>query len=211
MKKLIIVLVFIITSIHAFAGNQTRLTGQWAMQSEKSSILEAASARQALHLGGIGVEHVTKNFGFGGSTMFSFQEYSSGFWNMKMDTQMFISYHILDNQNVFDPFILAGVGAKLDMDIKNTYIVKSRQHGETQKYYKYRRRSVTRKGVSLYPYIGAGVGLNFESGIYLSGRFHWKPHFTKLPTTDYPRADEIPFELIISVGYSFNRNNQKSK
>lgn len=200
MKKLVFVFVFVFASLHAFAGNQTRLTGLWATQIEEIPRIEAFSADSFLHFGGIGVEYVTRNFGFGASTAVSFHEHSSDFWNIKLDTQIFISYHILDNQQVFDPFLLAGVGAKLDIDVKSTDTIKGHQR-------KYGKRSVTRRGVSLYPYIGAGLGLNFKNGVYLSSRFHWKPHFIKVPVFGYPRADERPYELIVSVGYSFNRNS----
>ena len=210
LKALLIFAACVIPSVHAFAGNQTRLTGQWTMQGEESNMFRAAAGGRALHLGGLGVEYVTEHFGFGGSTMFYFGEYSSGFWNMKWDTQIVISCHILDNQEVFDPFILVGAGGKMDMDVKNGFSMVSVQYSSSSyQYHGNRRPRITRKGVSLYPLIGAGAGLNFENGLYLSSRLIWKPVFTKVPLTAYPRSDELPFELVISAGYSFNRTPDK--
>lgn len=211
LKALLVIAACVIPSVHAFAGNQTRLTGQWTMQGEKSNMFRAAAGGRALHLGGLGVEYVTEHFGFGGSTVFSFHEYRSGFWNMKWDTQIVISYHILHNQEVFDPFILVGAGGKMDMDVKNGFSIVSVQYSSPDYggYNSNRRPRITRTGVSLYPLIGAGAGLNFNNGLYLSGRLIWKPVFTKVPLTAYPRSDELPFELVISAGYSFNRTPDK--
>ena len=211
LKALLVIAACVIPSVHAFAGNQTRLTGQWSMQGEESNMFRAAAKGRALHLGGLGVEYVTEHFGFGGSTMFYFGEYSSGFWNMKWDTQIFISYHTLDNQQVFDPFILVGAGGKMDMDVKSGHSISVVQYSSPDYggYNSNRRPRITRKGVSLYPFIGAGAGLNFNNGLYLSGRLIWKPVFTKVPLTAYPRSDELPFELVISAGYSFNRTPDK--
>lgn len=210
-KVLLFIAAWVISSVQAFADNQTRLTGQWTMQGEESNMFRAAAKGRALHLGGLGVEYVTEHFGFGGSTMFYFGEYSSGFWNMKLDTQIFVSYHILDNQQVFDPFILVGAGGKMDMDVKSGHSISVVQYSSPDHggYYSNRRTRITRKGASFYPFIGAGAGLNFKNGLYLSARITWKPVFTKAPLTNYPRADELPYELLVSVGYSFNRTPDK--
>ena len=195
MKRLLILLLLFGPAISGVFGMQVRVTGQWAIQDEDSKVIHAARQGRADHLAGLGVEIVNEHFGFGGLTVLSFHENQPELLDVKWDARMFVAYHLLDNRKVLDLFVQAGLGASGSGDLNpNPW---DGEHSETR---------ATNLALSLYPYVGAGVGLNFLSGFYLSGQFNWKPGFAKAPYTSIPRvADEHPFEVVVSVGYSFGR------
>lgn len=143
-----------------------------------------SSLRDSPALGGIGWEVIIKSFGLGGAYLVLFEPDQNDSWWLNWETQpLFASCHLLGGGAVIDPFFDAGFGCAGRVYLGPQYI------------------SGDRLGISLYPFVSAGLAFNFDS-FRIGAKLSAMPWQGRLPATSIPGYEVGAFQVQLFAGLS---------
>ncbi len=193
MKKTICISLLLLVLAGSAFAQQFLVTGQWSMQGSSENIINAAKAGQVTHLGGIGTELTFRHLGFGSTALVGFQKIAVDSWKIDWDLRAYMSYHFFRPGSFLDPFIQAGGGAYGDVQVQGNGCLEESWTSD-------------QVNVAFYPHLGAGLGLKFRGGLYVSGQFNWRPGIASVPCCETIGTPEYrEYEMVVSLGYAFGR------
>jgi len=185
MKRISLMIMTLMMGFTLFAQTKVRLGG----------IMDWDEEREVSHMGGLHLEVIGENFGFGFEAM--------GDTNLDNDTtgdntpgeamwegEAFLSYHVFGNDSFIDPYVQAGVG--------NAGYV-SWIDEETADYL----------ALSLYPSFSAGINAVFEGGLVLGMRHSYRPENNIVPGAGIPASEMSAHQTTIQIGYQFGGREKR--
>jgi len=217
MKKLFYILIFfLLITGFASAVPQFRLQGAASMdfigRPSFNDVVENIDIKSNIFTG-IHWEVITESkFGFGSRYLIKFyqlpskEDYVNYDWWMDWSGDIFLSYHFFRADRFLDPFVMAGYGCagRVELIYQNDNYWTQSEKGEW--YYDppleweddYRNQdSVTH--LSLFPYVGAGISLNFK-GFILGANASYRPFATPVPATQFAQYPLKNIQVVISAG-----------
>jgi len=184
MKRKALILFMILTmGSSLFAHMETRLAGQlaWEWDSGKDSLGDLKE--EDIRLGGVQLEFVGHRLGFGVDSLVNFYTDHYDDWYLDWQGNIFLRYHLFGSDSFIDPFIEAGFGnaGSVNLDYPSEETLK----------------------LSLYPSLSTGLNLVFSEGLYMGGRFTYRPTDAVIPVTDFPKPALGRYQATFYVGMAF--------
>lgn len=180
LKKILSLLVMISATSTMLIQAEVRVGAQmtWEWDSEKSGIRDLEE--EDLSLGGLQLEILGRNLGFGLDALADFRQDLSEQWFFDWQGQLFLRYHLFENNCFLDPFLEAAYGNAGSVKLEDT---ENRQ-----------------LHLSLYPSLSAGLNLLFNEGLIVGGRLNYRLKNNPVPATDIETVDLGKHQATFYVG-----------
>ncbi len=160
------------------------------------AIMDWDDEREVSHMGGLRMELVGENLGFGmeamGDSRLDDAEDTSGPGEAVWQGEVFMSYHLFGNNTFIDPYVQAGIGnagyvSWLDEDTADEL------------------------NMSLYPSLSAGVNAVFEGGLILGMRYSYRPENNLVPGAGIPVTELSAHQTTLQIGYQFGGREKRER
>ncbi len=190
-KHLVLTLLTTALAFNLSAHVETRLAGEqtWEWNSGKSHIRDIEE--EDLSLGGIQLEILGQNLGYGFDALVDFRQDPLERWYFDWQGQLFLRYHLFGTDGFLDPFFEAGYGNA------GSVLLEEEEDKELK--------------LSLYPSFSAGLNLLFHEGLFVGSRLSYRPINKGIPAADIETVALQRYQASLYLGISLGDCHNKRR